>query len=68
MHARLTARTLLILAALLATLCAAPRSQAASGPEIDASVNATLDLFFHEVWSARKLALTRRSRFWYSPP
>ena len=56
MRARLTARTLLILAALLATLCAAPRSQAASGPEIDASVNVTLDLFFREVWSSRELA------------
>ncbi len=56
MRIRLTARTLLILAALLATLCAAPRSQAASGPEIDASVNATLNLFFREVWSSRELA------------
>ncbi len=45
-----------MLAVLLATLCAAPRSQAASGPEIDAGVNATLDLFFREVWSSRELA------------
>jgi lipid-binding SYLF domain-containing protein len=56
MRARLTARTLLMLVSLLATLCAAPRSQAASGPEIDASVNATLNLFFREVGGSRALA------------
>ncbi|MGO9950482.1 MAG: YSC84-related protein [Steroidobacteraceae bacterium] len=56
MRARQTARTLLMLVALIVTLCAAPHSQAASGPEIDASVNATLTLFFHEVGSSRDLA------------
>jgi lipid-binding SYLF domain-containing protein len=56
MCARLAARTLLMLAALLVTLYTAPRSRAGSGPEIDASVNATLNLFFREVWSSRELA------------
>jgi lipid-binding SYLF domain-containing protein len=56
MRPRLAARTLLMLVALLAILCAAPRSQAASGPEIDGSVHATLNLFFREVWSSRELA------------
>ena len=56
MRARLTTRTFLVLAVLLATVCTAPRSQAASGPEIDSSVNATLNLFFREVWSSRELA------------
>jgi lipid-binding SYLF domain-containing protein len=41
---------------LLAILGSAPRSDAASGPEIDASVRATLNQFFHEVWSSRELA------------
>src|SRR6516164_11794723 len=41
---------------LLAAFSSAPRSYAASGPEIDASVRATLDQFFHEVWSSRDLA------------
>ena len=65
MHARLTARTLLILAALLATLCAAPRSQAGSGPEIDASVNATLTIFTKS--GRRATSPTRLREFWCSP-
>jgi lipid-binding SYLF domain-containing protein len=40
----------------LAVFSSAPRSYAASGPEIDASVRATLNEFFHEVWSSRELA------------
>jgi|SRR5277367_3407300 len=56
MRARLTALTLPMLVVLLATLCASPSSQAASGPEIDANVNATLNLLFREVWSSHELA------------
>ena len=56
MRARLTVRTLLVLVTLLAALGVAPPSRAASGPEIDASVNATLDLFFRRVPSSRELA------------
>jgi lipid-binding SYLF domain-containing protein len=41
---------------LLAAFSFAPRCYAASGPEIDASVRATLNQFFHEVWSSRELA------------
>jgi len=41
---------------LLATLCSTPRGNAASGPEIDANVRATLDQFFGEIWSSRDLA------------
>ena len=41
---------------MLAFLGSAPRGNAGSGPEIDASVNATLDQFFREIWSARDLA------------
>jgi lipid-binding SYLF domain-containing protein len=44
------------LIASLSVLCSTPRSNAASGPEIDASVHATLEQFFHEIWSARDLA------------
>ena len=40
----------------LCVLCSTPQSKAASGPEIDASVRATLDQFFHEIWSSRDLA------------
>src|SRR5271155_4672551 len=56
MRARLTARAMLMLVALLATMCVISRSQEASGPEIDASVNATLDRFFRDVWSSLELA------------
>jgi hypothetical protein len=42
--------------ALLAALCLAPRDQAAAAPENDASVSATLEDFFREVWSGRDLA------------
>jgi lipid-binding SYLF domain-containing protein len=56
MRVRLTARMLLTLGVLLATLCVAPRSQAAPGPELDAGVNATLNLFFRDVYSSRELA------------
>jgi lipid-binding SYLF domain-containing protein len=40
----------------LCVLCSTPQSKAASGPEIDANVRATLDQFFHEIWSSRDLA------------
>jgi lipid-binding SYLF domain-containing protein len=56
MRGRLTARTLLMLLSLLTLLCAPPRTQAASGPDIDGSVHATLNLFFREIWSSRELA------------
>jgi lipid-binding SYLF domain-containing protein len=44
------------LIAALGILSSAPQSKAASGPEIDASARATLEQFFHEVWSSRDLA------------
>lgn len=44
------------LIASLCVLCSIPHSKAASGPEIDANVRATLDQFFHEVWTSRELA------------
>jgi lipid-binding SYLF domain-containing protein len=47
---------LAVLAVVLTALCAAPRCQAASGPEIDASVRATLAQFFREIYSSRELA------------
>jgi lipid-binding SYLF domain-containing protein len=51
------ARTIgLALAGALAVLSSIPLSNAASGPEIDASVRATLAQFFHEIWSSRELA------------
>ena len=46
----------LLLAVLLAVACPATRSRAASGPEIDASVNATLNQFFARVRYSRDLA------------
>src|SRR5260221_11857383 len=49
-------RPTIAVVALLAALCLAPRDQAASAPEIDASVSATLEDFFREVWSGRNLA------------
>src|SRR5690242_14198243 len=42
--------------AVMAMLLLAPRCQAASGPEIDASVRATLGQFFREIYSSRELA------------
>jgi lipid-binding SYLF domain-containing protein len=56
MHARITTPAVLFLVALLAVAWPAPRSHAASGPEISADVNATLDRFFHQVYSSRELA------------
>ena len=53
---RKRASGLALVAALLATLCPAPRCNAASGPEIEASVRATLAAFFREIWSSRELA------------
>jgi len=47
---------MIVVIASLCVLCSTPQSDAASGPEIDASVRATLDQFFHEVWSSRELA------------
>jgi lipid-binding SYLF domain-containing protein len=41
---------------LAAVLVAAPQVKAASGPEIDAGVDATLDTFFHQVRGSRELA------------
>ena len=49
-------RPTIAVVALLAALCLAPRDQAASAPEIEASVSATLEDFFREVWSGRDLA------------
>jgi lipid-binding SYLF domain-containing protein len=49
-------RTTIAVVALLAALCLAPRAQAGSPPEIEASVRATLEDFFQEVWSGRELA------------
>ena len=49
-------RSMIAVVALLAALCLAPRAQAASGPEIDASARATLEDFFREIWSGRELA------------
>jgi lipid-binding SYLF domain-containing protein len=42
--------------ALLAMSITSPKAQAASAYEIDASVHATLDQFYHEVRSSRELA------------
>ncbi|HVZ05194.1 BPSL1445 family SYLF domain-containing lipoprotein [Hyphomicrobium sp.] len=42
--------------AFAAVIITAPSSQAASGPEIDAGVDATLDTFFYKVRGARELA------------
>ena len=49
-------RTILALVAVVAVMCLAPRVQAASGPEIDASARATLEDFFNQVYSGRELA------------
>jgi lipid-binding SYLF domain-containing protein len=58
MHIMTTLRSaaLALLLGLLAILGSGSQSDAASGPEIDASVRATLNQFFHEVWSSRELA------------
>jgi lipid-binding SYLF domain-containing protein len=53
---RMRATGLALLVALLAMPCAAPRCHAASGPEIEAEVRATLGRFFREVGSSRELA------------
>lgn len=41
---------------LFGVLAGAPQSRAASGPEIDAGVRATLDTFFYKIRGARELA------------
>ncbi len=41
---------------LVAGVCSASQAHAASGPEIDFEVRATLDRFFREVWSSHELA------------
>jgi lipid-binding SYLF domain-containing protein len=53
---RMRATGLALLVALLAMPCATPRCHAASGPEIEAQVRATLGRFFREVGSSRELA------------
>jgi lipid-binding SYLF domain-containing protein len=53
---RVRSAILAVALGVLASLNPAPPSNAASGPEIDASVRATLNQFFHEVWSSRDLA------------
>ena len=53
---RMRATGLALLVALLAMPCAPPRCHAASGPEIEAQVRATLGRFFREVGSSRELA------------
>ena len=55
MRGRISRPTIAVVA-LLAALCLAPRDQAASAPEIEATVSATLEDFFREVWSGRDLA------------
>jgi lipid-binding SYLF domain-containing protein len=47
---------LAVLVALLATFAWTPRGDAASGPEIEAGVRATLAQFFREIPSSRELA------------
>jgi lipid-binding SYLF domain-containing protein len=49
-------RTTITMVAFLAALCLAPPAQAVSPREIDASVRATLEDFFRDVWSGRELA------------
>jgi lipid-binding SYLF domain-containing protein len=49
-------RSAMAAVALLAAFCLAPPARAASGPEIEANVRATLEDFFREVWSGRELA------------
>lgn len=49
-------RIWLVLFSLIALIAAAPRSEAASAPEIDAGVHATLDKFFYDIRGARELA------------
>ena len=44
------------LLALAAVVVASPQGKAASAPEIDAGVDATLDTFFYQVRGARELA------------
>jgi len=56
MHARSRMPVVLLLAALFAVGAPLPRGRAASGPEIEASVHATLDQFFRQVQSSRELA------------
>ena len=58
MHAvgRIRSGSFALLVALVAMLFSGARANAASGPEIDASVRATISQFFHEVWSSRELA------------
>lgn len=47
---------LLALFSLFAIVTAAPKTEAASAPEIDAGVHATLDQFFYRIRGARELA------------
>jgi lipid-binding SYLF domain-containing protein len=57
MPARIRRRTVgAVLLGSLAALSWAARTNAASGPEIDFEVRATLDRFFHDVWSSHELA------------
>lgn len=56
MHARLRKPTVLLLAALFAIALPAQRSHAASGPDIEVSVHATLDQFFHQIRHSHDLA------------
>lgn len=56
LRARLLTWVLLVSVALVASLSAMPRCEAASGPEIDADVNATLNLFFGKVRLSRGIA------------
>jgi lipid-binding SYLF domain-containing protein len=56
MHTRLRRPMVLLLAALFAAGLPAPRSRAASGPEIEVSVHAALDRFFHQIRYSHDLA------------
>src|SRR5436190_10017205 len=57
MAVKITRRTVApVLLGSVATFCLPSRSKAASGPQIDFEVRATLDQFFREVWSSHELA------------
>jgi len=54
-----------ILLALALTMLACPRSEAASGPEIDAAVDTTLRSVESQVAGARELAIKAPREFWF---
>jgi lipid-binding SYLF domain-containing protein len=56
MHARLRTRIVLLIAAIFTIAAPLSKSHAAAGPDIEASVHATLNQFFHQIRSSRDLA------------